>query len=170
MRRSHLIFAALIWLFGVSAANAKQTMTLAERTSNSFAIVQVDCEADGVTENCIIAGTHIFRTNIKPLGATQDPSKYCYVEVGISITSLNNVGGVFASQEGPGGMCLTQLISTIDYTNKKYTLRKFSEIRTGDFCAAQPDETHIYTNDVFMAPFESLHCNGFESIPTLWSP
>ena len=153
-----------------TSAATKETMTLAEKTSEGIAIVQIDCETRGTGQECTIAGTRIFRSAKRPLGANGDPKKVCFVEVGISDIPFTKEGGVYVSKEGPGGFCSTQIISTIDFANQSYTQRKFSDIRNGDICAAQADESHAYTISAFLAPLNDLRCDGIESIPSLWLP
>ena len=94
----------------------------------------------------------------------------CYVEIGISQIVLRKVDRVYTGQEGPGGFCLTRIISTVDYAAQRYTSKTLHESNAGDICRAQKDETHIYTKDDFIRPMKELHCDGIESVPSLWLP
>ncbi len=149
----------------------RQTMALAEKRNGTFTIVEIECNAASAEQFCVIGGTRISKLATKPLGATQDASKVCYVETGVSIGSFKNSGGVLVSTEGPeGSTCQTQLISTIDFNGQKYVFRKSSNLKEGDFCRGQDDETNTYTKRDFILAYNDLHCEGLEAIPTLWSP
>jgi hypothetical protein len=148
-------------------------MSLAERTSDGLAIVEVACEPRGDSQACTIAGTHMFRRSTRPLGARGNPSKVCFVEVGLSNITAHAVSGAtdsLVSVEGPGGTCATQLVSTIDFASKTYTLAKSSADKTGDICGQQVDETHVYTIAAFVEPRTELRCDGVEAVPSTWFP
>jgi hypothetical protein len=157
----------------LAPADAKQTMSLAERTIDGIAIVEIECEQNGEMQACSIAGTHIFRSSTKPLGASGDPRKVCYVEVGVSNVAARaspSAANLYVSAEGPGGMCSTQIVSTIDFSMKIYTFTRSSADHTGDVCGQIANETHTYTNAAFVAPANELRCEGVEAIPSLWFP
>jgi hypothetical protein len=155
----------------VTPSAAREVMTLAERRAGQFSVVEIVCESQGDRQLCTIVGTRISKPKRKPLGAIHEPIMACYVEVGSSTVSVGASGHVYVAQEGPAGsMCQTQLVTTIDFLEKRYVLRKFSDDHSGEVCSVQSDETHIYTEGDFAKAADDLSCQVIEAIPSMWQP
>jgi hypothetical protein len=147
----------------------KKVMTVAARDRAGVTVVDISC--DGVpTNHCRLSGTHIYRQAHKPLGAIGDPVKTCYVEVGTSELNVHEVNGKLISEDGPGGMCETTIISTVDFGEQKYSLRHFSNSKSGPICSAQKDEYTEYTTSSAIEIQTQLQWSGVEIVPSLWQP
>lgn len=161
----------------VSAANAeetarvgKHTMTLASPEPRGLYIVDIVCDGAHFTNHCILSGTHIYRSENTPAGGSGDPSKTCYIELGTSELDVKPVGQNLVSEEGPSGGCETSIISTINFKDKRYSQRKFSNLRAGAFCAAQRDRFTQYGKEDLLKVRASMQCSDIEVITSLWFP
>jgi hypothetical protein len=143
-------------------------MTVAHRSSDELVIVEILCEA---RSQCDLAGTRISKSATRPLGAIGDPKTTCFIEVGSSKLSVKEINGILVSQEGPGGTsCATQIISAINFKDKTYNTRSFSNSKEGAFCQAQRDEKIEYSAADTTLPLKSMRCEALEFIPSVWQP
>jgi hypothetical protein len=165
------LFSFLVLCAAAPLPASAEVMSLAEHATGQLSVVEIHCDGHGDEYICTIGGTRISKVANKPLGAIGEPNATCYLEVGMSVVDVTLSGNTYIASEGPAGsICQTQLITTIDFTKRKYILRKFSRIHTGEFCKPQVDETHVYTAAEFAKAPDDISCAAVEAIPSMWEP
>lgn len=170
----------VISLISASAAAEELKWMLLKDGSvpNEVRSILVKCEKKDEYADCIIIGSKIWKPYDphSPYTVGAKPGT-CLVENEISHVKAQYTldKSIFLANEGPTfSMCSTHLVTTIDFGQKTYTLRIFSDVtansKGGPPCEGMTDRTYHYVEAPFMGPGVDLSCSAIKPILPGWTP